>query len=105
VCLDPSWISRQVAHLVERGLVERRADRADGRICILAATKAGIETVVRLQKAADDYMVGTVAGWSEQDRRHLAVLLGRLADGLEADSVPASGRYAAAFELTRSQYE
>src|SRR5215831_12128099 len=44
VCMDPSWISRQVAHMVERGLVERHADRADGRVCILAATEAGVET-------------------------------------------------------------
>ncbi|HVA92639.1 MAG TPA: MarR family transcriptional regulator [Chloroflexota bacterium] len=84
VCLDTSWISRQVAHLVERGLVERRADRADGRVCILAATEAGVEAVARLQQSLDEYMVGKVSGWSERDRRRLAMLLGRLAGELEA---------------------
>src|SRR5665213_2281406 len=67
VYLDLSWISRQVAHLVERGLVERRADQADGRVCILAATEAGIEAVARLQQASNEYVVGKVAAWSEQD--------------------------------------
>jgi DNA-binding MarR family transcriptional regulator len=92
VCMDPSWISRQVAHLVERGLVERHADRADGRVCILAATEAGVETVLRLQETADAHVVDTVAGWSEQDRRHLAALLGRLADALEAGTGPDAAR-------------
>ena len=90
VYLDLSWISRQVAHLVERGLVERRADRADGRVCILAATEAGIAAVARLQQASNEYVVGKVAGWSEQDRATLAALLGRLADDLGA--VPATAR-------------
>jgi DNA-binding MarR family transcriptional regulator len=84
VYLDLSWISRQVAHLVERGLVERRADRTDGRVCILAATEAGIEAVARLQQASNHYVVGKVADWSEQDRTTLAALLGRLTVALEA---------------------
>jgi DNA-binding MarR family transcriptional regulator len=84
VYLDLSWISRQVAHLVERGLVERRADRTDGRVCILAATEAGIEAVARLQQASNTYVADKVAGWSEQDRTALAVLLGRLTVALEA---------------------
>ncbi len=92
VYLDLSWISRQVAHLVERGLVERRADRADGRVCILAATEAGVEAVVRLQQASNDYVVDRVAGWSDQDRVTLAALLGRLADDLEASPTPVRDR-------------
>jgi DNA-binding MarR family transcriptional regulator len=104
VCMDPSWISRQVAQLVERGLVERRADPADGRVCILAATDAGIETVARLQATADAQVAGTVAAWSEQDRRQLAMLLGRLADALEAGTGPAAGRSAAACACTGSEY-
>ena len=92
VCLDLSRISRQIAHLVERGLVERRADRADGRVCILAATEAGIEAVARLQHASNAYVVGKVAAWSEQDRTTLAALLERLAADLEAAPAPARDR-------------
>ena len=41
VCVDPSTVSRQIADLVELGLVERRADPQDGRATLLAATEAG----------------------------------------------------------------
>ena len=43
-CVDPSTISRQVAQLVDSGLVERRADPHDGRATLLAtrpSTSAG----------------------------------------------------------------
>lgn len=105
VGMDPSWISRQVAQLVERGLVERRADRADGRVCILAVTDAGIETVARLHEAADAHMAGAVAGWPARDRRQLAALLGRLADTLEAGGAPAMGRHDSACARTGSDDE
>ena len=35
---DLSTVSRQVAALVSRGLLERRADQHDGRACVLAVT-------------------------------------------------------------------
>jgi DNA-binding MarR family transcriptional regulator len=92
LCLDPSWISRQVAQLVQRGLVERRADPRDGRVCILAATEAGLELSARLQRSSDAYLAGKVAGWSAPDRRHLAVLLGRFAAELENDTTQATAR-------------
>ena len=38
---DPSTVSRQVAHLVQLGLVERVADPADGRATLLVATAEG----------------------------------------------------------------
>src|SRR5437868_6066116 len=38
---DPSTISRQVATLVKDGLIERRADPADGRASLLAVTEKG----------------------------------------------------------------
>ena len=40
-CVDPSTVSRQVADLVDLGLVERRADPHDGRATLLAATDRG----------------------------------------------------------------
>ncbi|MBE2320356.1 MarR family transcriptional regulator [Solirubrobacter sp. CPCC 204708] len=44
---DPSNISVIVDRLVERGLVERRPDPADGRVKLIAATDAGQETAQR----------------------------------------------------------
>ena len=84
--LDPSWISRQVAYLVERHLVERHADRKDGRVCILAATTTGAALYAQLQQSVDEYMASLVTDWPEQDRQHLSVLLERLAGELEASA-------------------
>jgi DNA-binding MarR family transcriptional regulator len=44
---DPSNISVLVDRLVERGLVERRADPDDGRVKLVVATEAGRQTVIR----------------------------------------------------------
>src|ERR1700742_2833233 len=41
---DPSTISRQVAELVQRGLVRREPDPSDGRASLLAITDAGRES-------------------------------------------------------------
>ena len=45
VCADPSTVSRQVASLVKAGLIERRADPADGRASILVPTELGWQRV------------------------------------------------------------
>jgi DNA-binding MarR family transcriptional regulator len=86
--LDPSWISRQVNHLVQSGLVERRIDPRDGRAIILAATAAGEEACARAHQISIEYLAARVANWSENDRMRLAVLLDRFTRELELDSTP-----------------
>jgi DNA-binding MarR family transcriptional regulator len=44
---DPSNISVIVDRLVERALVERRPDPADGRVKLIGATPAGVELATR----------------------------------------------------------
>jgi DNA-binding MarR family transcriptional regulator len=46
---DPSTVSRQVAALVRAGLIERKADPADGRANWLVATELG-ERVLRVNR-------------------------------------------------------
>jgi DNA-binding MarR family transcriptional regulator len=49
--LNPTMLSRVVGCLVDRGLVERRADEADRRAAVVEATDAGRE--LRLKAHAD----------------------------------------------------
>ncbi|HEY2174816.1 MAG TPA: MarR family transcriptional regulator [Mycobacteriales bacterium] len=98
--VDPSRVSRLVSHLVEIGLIERRADPADGRACILAATDEGVRTCTRLREIRDGFLTELVADWSPQDRTQLAVLLDRLAGELETAVHAADKRGPAALRDT-----
>lgn len=84
VYLDPSRVSRMIAHLVEVGYVERRADPADGRATILAVTAAGEGALGRVRRRREEFLAGVVADWSEHERRQLAVLLDRFTTDLAA---------------------
>ena len=76
--IDPSVASRQVAHLIDRGSVERVADQHDGRVHRLRVTAAGEH---RLQQAREDVarsVADQLAGWEEPELRRLTGLLARL---------------------------
>lgn len=80
---DPSTVSRKVAALVDAGLVQRRADPADGRAHLLAATEAGQQRWAAGRHHRTMSFAAVLAGWSEDSRRQLAALLGRLAGELQ----------------------
>ncbi|HJP74646.1 MAG TPA: MarR family transcriptional regulator [Pseudonocardiaceae bacterium] len=80
---DTSTVSRQVGALVRHGLVERQADPADGRACLLAATPRGIECFEAHRKARTSEMMQVLANWSNEDLRAGAELLDRLNGELE----------------------
>jgi DNA-binding MarR family transcriptional regulator len=74
---DPSTISRQVAGLVKDGLIERRADPADGRASLLAVTGKGQELLDTRRKQKSSSIARMVAHWPEDDRERFAELLER----------------------------
>jgi DNA-binding MarR family transcriptional regulator len=74
---DPSTISRQVAALVKDGLVERRADPADGRASLLAVTHKGRELVETRHRQRSCSLARMLAHWPEQDRVRFVELLER----------------------------
>jgi DNA-binding MarR family transcriptional regulator len=80
VCVDPSTVSRQIGDLVDRGLVERRADPHDGRATLLAATEAGEARYQQLHERRDRAFALMLADWSDQDVSTLVDLLRRLND-------------------------
>jgi DNA-binding MarR family transcriptional regulator len=80
---DTSTVSRQVAQLVRLGLVERCADPADGRACLLAATPAGREHHQVRRRRRNESFDALLAGWSDRDRRRLRELLARFNDDFE----------------------
>lgn len=85
VLSDPSTVSRQVAHLVDLGYVERQPDPEDGRACHLAVTAEGTAALGDHRRARDDYLAELTADWTEHDRRTLAELLDRLAGEFTTD--------------------
>jgi DNA-binding MarR family transcriptional regulator len=80
---DTSTVSRQVGSLVRHGLVERQADPADGRACLLAATPRGLQCFEAHRKARTAEMIQVLANWSIDDLRSATSLLDRLNGELE----------------------
>ncbi len=86
---DPSTISRQVAHLVQQGLVERTADPEDGRASLLGVTDTGREHLSEARRYRDRKLAELMRHWPAADRQTLALLLDRLANDLTALSTSA----------------
>lgn len=80
---DPSTVSRQTAALVRHGLLERRADPADGRACVLAATPEGVRVFEDNRELRSRMLAKTLEKWSITDLTALTVLLDRLNSDLE----------------------
>lgn len=81
---DPSTISRQVAHLVRLGLVERMADPEDGRATLLTATDEGRRVFDENRRMRIERFAEMLSDWPVADRRTFAELLGRFSTAFES---------------------
>jgi DNA-binding MarR family transcriptional regulator len=81
---DPSTVSRQVATLVKDGLLERRADPADGRASLLALTARAEEVLAEQNQIRLSHFAEVLDGWSESDLRRFAAMLRRFTEAYEA---------------------
>ncbi|MFC4493136.1 MarR family winged helix-turn-helix transcriptional regulator [Streptomyces ovatisporus] len=81
---EPSNVTGIVDRLESRGLVVRRADPADRRVKLAAATDEGIETASRL-RAALDFAREPLAGLTPAERTVLRDLLQRMLGEEPAD--------------------
>ena len=74
---DLSTVSRQVAALVSRGLLERQADQLDGRASLLAVTGAGRAAIAEHERGRQAFFDEVLAGWTTQEMRQFAEQLER----------------------------
>jgi DNA-binding MarR family transcriptional regulator len=76
--LDKSTVSRQVASLVDLGMVDRAADPADGRAQVLSTSAEGHRRLTELREARRARWEADLADWATSDVATLAALLSRL---------------------------
>lgn len=88
---DTSTVSRQVGALVRHGLVERQADPADGRACLLAATDTGRQAFDAHRRARTQQTAEVLSHWSSEDLRTVASLLERLNTDFETYELISTG--------------
>jgi DNA-binding MarR family transcriptional regulator len=91
--VDQPRASKLVAAAVERGLLERRADQADGRRSLLVRTPAGAAASEQVHDFRRDSIAAALQQWSEADQRIFAGLLDRfVADFAQVTGQERSGR-------------
>lgn len=80
--VQPPTMTRIVAKLEERGLVDRTPHPTDGRQVILAATDGGRAVLGQFERARDGWLATRLADLTEEERdtlRRAAEILQRLA--------------------------
>jgi DNA-binding MarR family transcriptional regulator len=84
--INPTQLSRSVAHLVDIGAVERASDQGDRRAAWVKATGAGRRLSERMRRERTDALNAALAELSAQERHQLLSsleALERLADALK----------------------
>ncbi|MFI5684699.1 MarR family winged helix-turn-helix transcriptional regulator [Streptomyces sp. NPDC051636] len=78
LAVDMSVTSRHVAHVVERGWIERSCDPADKRSRILRLTPEGRELLDELSRRTTHLLAERLGDWSEDEVGQLTRLMARL---------------------------
>jgi len=79
---DVSTVSRRVAALTERDLLERTPDPHDGRAHRVVLTDRGREVLHQERRRRAELVDEALAHWSDTDRDHLTQLIVRLSASL-----------------------
>lgn len=77
---DHTTVSRQIAKLVELGLVERKASKDDRRVSKIGVTPTGARMAREISEAHRRVVMPMLDGWSERDIADVTRLMRRLAD-------------------------
>lgn len=78
LAVDMSVTSRHVAHVVDRGWMERSRDPADKRSRILRLTPAGVAQVDRLSRCTTQMLAQRLSDWTDDEVAQLTRLMARL---------------------------
>jgi DNA-binding MarR family transcriptional regulator len=78
LAVDMSVTSRHVAHVAERGWIERSPDPADKRSRILRLTPAGLTQVDELSLRTTRILAERLSDWSDDEVGQLTRLMARL---------------------------
>jgi DNA-binding MarR family transcriptional regulator len=73
--INPTQLSRAVAHLVETGLVERSADEGDRRAAWLRPTAAGRKLTDRIRRERTDALNAALTGLAPDERERIVTAL------------------------------
>ncbi|MEU0741385.1 MarR family transcriptional regulator [Streptomyces sp. NPDC006134] len=78
LAVDMSVTSRHVAHVVERGWIERSPDPADKRSRILRLTPEGAAQLDALSERTTQLLAHRLSDWTDEEVGQLARLMARL---------------------------
>ncbi|MEU0370770.1 MarR family winged helix-turn-helix transcriptional regulator [Streptomyces sp. NPDC006283] len=82
LAVDMSVTSRHVAHVVERGWLERSPDPDDRRSRILRLTPAGEDLLDTLGRRTTDMFAHYLEDWSDDEVGQLSAMLARLRESV-----------------------
>lgn len=91
--VSQSALSRQIADLVDAGLVERRCDPADGRASLVQVTDAGRRFLADNRERRASRLLTMLADWSQDEAEDALTALRRLKNTFSTNPVrtPATG--------------
>ena len=77
LALDGTTVTRQIASMETRGLVEKTSDPTDGRIALVARTEKGARLVEDMRRVRVERVKELFSEWSEEDMSAFAGYLAR----------------------------
>ncbi|WP_443073457.1 MarR family winged helix-turn-helix transcriptional regulator [Streptomyces sp. NBC_01429] len=82
--IDSSTVTRQVAPLVDTGLVKRTSHPEDGRAVVLQLSARGLARLEEVRSSRRELMAQVTDGWTEEERDSFTALLTRFNGALAA---------------------
>jgi DNA-binding MarR family transcriptional regulator len=89
--IDSSTVTRQVAPLVDTGLVKRTSHPEDGRAVVLQLSARGLARLDEVRSSRRELMAQATADWTETELDTFTTLLGRLNASFSARAAGQSG--------------